>query len=66
MTLNIENLKSLNINEPMVIFPLKQYRELIDYIEEIEDRLTIKERLDEGEISAQDFDKLFEDKFEVE
>lgn len=66
MTLNIENLNSLNINEPMVIFPLKQYQELIDYIEEIEDRLTIKERLDEPEVSAQDFDKLFEDKFGVE
>jgi hypothetical protein len=63
MTLNIEHLKSGSLNEPMVVFPLKQYENLMDYIEDIEDRLTVIDRMNEEVISKQDFDKRFEAKF---
>lgn len=63
MTFDIEKIKSGNFEEPIVIFPLKQYKKLVDYIEEIEDRLAINERKNEPEISKNDFDKMFEVKF---
>ncbi len=43
----------------MVVFPLKQYESLMEYIEEIEDRLTIIEREHEPTISQEDVDELF-------
>lgn len=63
MTLNVEHLKPGNLNEPMVIFPLKQYEDLMVYIEDIEDRLAVIDRMNEEVISKQDFDKRFEEKF---
>lgn len=63
MTLNVENLKAGECNEPMVIFPLRQYEDLMSYIEDIEDRLAIIDRKNEPDISKQAFDKLFEQKF---
>jgi len=63
MTLNVENLKAGDFKEPMVIFPLKQYEDLMSYIEDMEDRLAITDRMNDQEISNQDFDKLFVQKF---
>lgn len=63
MTSNIEQLKSGDFNQPMVIFPLKQYEELMDYIDDVEDRLSIAVREEEPVISKQEMDKLFSEKF---
>ena len=63
MTLDNREIESMKFKEPMVIFPLKQYEELMEYVENMEDRLSAKERADEPEISKADFDKMFREKF---
>lgn len=52
-------IKVKDFQEPMVIFPLKQYESLIEYIENIEDRLTVMERKDEPELSLEEVEKRF-------
>jgi len=49
--------------EPMVVFPLKQYESLMEYIEEIEDRLAIVDRKQEPLVSQHELDALFREKF---
>jgi hypothetical protein len=49
--------------EPMVVFPLKQYESLMEYVEEIEDRLAIYERKPEPTISQEELDVRFREKF---
>jgi hypothetical protein len=36
---------------------------MMDYIEDIEDRLAVKERKEEETISKEDFDRMFQEKF---
>jgi hypothetical protein len=43
MDSRIKNIKETGFREPMVIFPLKQYEALMEYLEDIEDRLSVKE-----------------------
>jgi len=49
--------------EPMVFFPLKQYENLMEYVEEIEDRLAILERNTEPTIPQQEVEVRFREKF---
>lgn len=50
MTLTINHLRESNFKEPMVFFPLRQYEALVEYLEDMEDRLAVKERASEGNI----------------
>ena len=50
MTLTVKHLKETEFKEPMVIFPLKQYETLMEYIEDIEDSLSVMERINEPNI----------------
>ena len=63
MVLTVKRLKDQEFKEPMVVFPLKQYETLLDYIEEIEDRLSVMERLNEPTISQEEVDANFKKKF---
>ena len=63
MTSRIKNIKETEFREPMVIFPLKQYEALIEYLEDIEDRLSIKERLHEPTLSQEKVEEYFSKKF---
>ena len=63
MTLTVKHLKEKGFKEPMVIFPLKQYETLIEYLEDIEDRLSVMERKNEPNISQKDVEKKFNRKF---
>jgi len=47
----------------MVIFPLKQYEALMEYLEDIEDRLSVKERLNEPTLSQEKVEEYFTKKF---
>jgi hypothetical protein len=58
-----ESLKDQAFSEPMVVFPLKQYEILMDYIEEIEDRLSIIERSNESNVSQEEVEERFVKKF---
>ena len=64
MTLTVKHLKEPAFKEPMVIFPLKQYETLMEYIEDIEDRLSVKERINEPDISQEEVERKFNKKFE--
>ncbi|MBI4649638.1 MAG: hypothetical protein HY738_24310 [Bacteroidia bacterium] len=55
MNLDITFIKNKNLKEPMVLFPLKQYLELMQYLEDIEDRISVKESENEPVF---DFKKL--------
>ena len=50
MTINVKHIKESKINEPMVMFPLRQYDELMEYLEDMEDRLSVKERANDKNI----------------
>jgi hypothetical protein len=63
MTLTVKHIKEKGFNEPMVIFPLKQYETLMEYIEDIEDRLSIMARINEPDISQEEVEKKFKKKF---
>jgi len=63
MTLTVKHLKESGFKEPMVIFPLKQYETLMEYLEDIEDRLCVKERINEPNISQEEVEKKFKKKF---
>ncbi|MFA4851369.1 MAG: hypothetical protein WC868_03050 [Bacteroidales bacterium] len=63
MTLTVKHLKEPGFKEPMVIFPLKQYETLMEYIEDIEDCLSVMERINEPNISQEEVEKKFKKKF---
>jgi hypothetical protein len=63
MVLTVKRLKDQEFKEPMVVFPLKQYEILLDYIEEIEDRLSVMERLNEPTVSREEVEENFKKKF---
>lgn len=63
MTLTIKHLKESGFKEPMVVFPLKQYEDLMEYLEDMEDRLSVIERLNEPDISQEEVEKKFRKKF---
>lgn len=63
MTLTVKHLKEHGFKEPMVIFPLKQYETLMEYLEDIEDRLSVKERINEPTLSQEEVEKKFNKKF---
>jgi hypothetical protein len=63
MTLTIKHIKEPGFKEPMVIFPLKQYETLMEYLEDIEDRLSVKERINEPNIPLEEVEKKFNKKF---
>ena len=44
MTLTVKLLRKTKYQEAMALLPMKQYKELLDYLEDMEDRLAIKER----------------------
>ena len=63
MSSTAKQFKDKVFNEPMVVFPLKQYENLMDHIEEIEDRLAILERETEPTITQQEVEMRFREKF---
>ncbi|MBM3436511.1 MAG: hypothetical protein FJY07_09890 [Bacteroidetes bacterium] len=63
MTLPVKQLKETNFKEPMVIFPLKQYEALMEYLEDIEDRLSVIERVNEPTVSQEEVEISFKKKF---
>jgi hypothetical protein len=63
MDSRIKNIKETGFREPMVIFPLKQYKALMEYLEDIEDRLSVKERLNEPTLSQEKVEEYFSKKF---
>jgi len=63
MTITVKNLKDTEFKEPMVIFPLKQYENLMEYLEDMEDRLSVMERKNEPDISQEEVEKMFIKKF---
>ena len=64
MTLTVKHLKGQTFSEPMVIFPLKQYENLLEYIEDLEDRLAINDRMNEPVVSQEEVNMLFKKKFD--
>lgn len=63
MTIKINNIESLNFSEPVVVFPLKDYEALMEYVEDIEDKLIANERMDDPEISQEEMQSLFDETF---
>ncbi len=63
MSFTVKHIKEPGFKEPMVIFPLKQYETLMEYLEDIEDRLSVIERINEPNISQEEVEKKFRKKF---
>lgn len=59
----VKKMEKQDFNEPMVVFPLKQYEALVEYIEDMEDRLDIMARNEEPTLSQEEVDNLFEMKY---
>lgn len=47
----------------MVLLPLKQYETMLEYIEDLEDKIAIRSRKDEANIPWSDTEKKFKKKF---
>ncbi len=65
MTITVKHLKETGFKEPMVIFPLKQYEHLMEYLEDMEDRLSVISRINEPDISQEEVEKKFRKKFQT-
>ena len=63
MTPTVKHLNEAGFKEPMVIFPLKQYESLMEYLEDIEDRLAVITRKNEPNITQQEVEEMFIKKF---
>lgn len=63
MTLTVKHLKEAGFKKPMVIFPLKQYETLMEYVEDIEDCLSVMARKNEPNISQEEVERKFKKKF---
>jgi hypothetical protein len=63
MSSKAKQFKDQVFNEPMVVFPPKQYENLMDHIEEIEDRLAVLERETELTITQPEAETRFREKF---
>jgi len=63
MNLAITLIKDKNLNEPMVLFSLRQYNKLMEYLEDIEDRIAVNERSNEPDVTWEDVEKKFKKKF---
>lgn len=55
-------LKSKN---PMILLPLKQYETMLEYIEDLEDKIAIRSRKDEENIPWSHTEKKFNKKFGI-
>ena len=66
MTLTVKRLKEQTFSEPMVIFPFKQYENLLEYVEDLEDNLAVVERMNEPVVSQEEVEELFKRKFDDE
>ncbi len=44
MTLTVKLLRKTKHQEAMALLPMKQYQALLEYLEDMEDRLAVKER----------------------
>ena len=62
MLLTEKHLKEQGFKEPMVIFPLKQYETLMEYLEDMDDRLSVMERLNEPSIAQKEVEENFKKK----
>jgi hypothetical protein len=59
----VKHIKAKILKEPLVILPLKQYENLMGYLEDLEDRLAILERSKEPTISQEEVERNFSKKF---
>jgi len=57
MTLLVKHIKEAKYKEPMVVLPLRQYETLIEYVEDMEDRIAIRERANDENISWEEVKK---------
>jgi hypothetical protein len=63
MTFTVKHLHESGFKEPMVIFPLSQYESLMDYLEDMEDRLAVMDRKNEPIVSQAEVEENFLQKF---
>jgi hypothetical protein len=63
MASTVKHIKDCGFKKPMVIFPLKQYETLMEYLEDVEDRLSVMERLNEPIVSQEEVEENFKKKF---
>ena len=57
MTLTVKLLRKTKYQEAMALLPMKQYEALLEHIEEMEDRLAVKERANDETISWEEVKK---------
>lgn len=64
-TPTIRLMKESTFREPMAVLSLRKYNELLEYLENIEDRLAIAERAKEETVSWEEVEKQFKKKFRI-
>jgi hypothetical protein len=57
MTLTVKLLRKTKYQEAMALLPMKQYEALLEHLEEMEDRLAVKERASDKTSSWQEVKK---------
>jgi hypothetical protein len=57
MTLTVKLLRKTKYQEAMALLPMKQYEALLEHIEEMEDRLAVRERANDETIPWEEVKK---------
>lgn len=57
------SIKAIKTKEPVVVLNVREYEALIEYLEDLEDRVAVKERSGEADIPQQEVEKRFRKKF---
>ena len=57
------SIKAIKVKEPVVVLNLREYEKLIEYLEDLEDRVSVRERANEPNVPYEKVEKRFRRKF---
>ncbi|MDZ4847251.1 MAG: hypothetical protein SH857_17095 [Chitinophagales bacterium] len=57
------SIKAIKVKEPVVVLNLREYEKLIEYVEDLEDRVSVRERANEPNVPYEKVEKRFKRKF---
>jgi hypothetical protein len=63
MQIRAASIKAIKTKEPVVVMNVREYKALIEYLEDLEDRVAVRERSKEPNIPLGEVERRFRKKF---
>lgn len=63
MAVKAASIRAIKTKEPVVVMNVREYEALIEYLEDLEDRVSVRERAKEPNIPQEEVEKQFRKKF---